>query len=245
MHMMQLTKWCGFSFVLHLGIGSIFILWAAHEIKHPPKAMIIMLDSMELPDLPRPVPVRELAKAAPRPDAAPPVPVRQAVVPAPRPAVAPSVAAPVPVATVPAVLRAEASPPREAPRPQAEQPAPVLSRPSAVAPARAVQQAAAEVRPAQEPAQQRYLKENFAYIRELVTKHLAYPSLARKMGWSGKTQVGFTIAEDGSVHALRTVESSGYPLLDKSALETVRSVAPFPKPPVRAEIILPVHFRMQ
>ena len=50
--------------------------------------------------------------------------------------------------------------------------------------------------------------------------------------------VGVTAAEDTVVPSLRfhlrVVETSGFPILDKSAAETVRNVAPFPKPPVRA-----------
>jgi protein TonB len=95
-----------------------------------------------------------------------------------------------------------------------------------------------------ENARQRYLKEHFTYLRNLISKQLVYPSLARKMGWSGKVTVAFVIIEDGSVQTIRVVESSGFPLLDKSAVETVRVAAPFPKPPVRAEIIVPVNFKL-
>lgn len=103
---------------------------------------------------------------------------------------------------------------------------------------------AAEERPTQEKAQQRYQKAHFTYIRDLVTRQLAYPPMARRMHWSGKVVVAFVIAEDGTVHNIRVVESSGFPILDKSATETVRNVAPFPKPPVRADILLPISFKM-
>ena len=95
-----------------------------------------------------------------------------------------------------------------------------------------------------EKTQQRYMKEHFGYIRDLITTHLVYPPMARRMNWSGKVVLAFVIAEDGTVHAIRVVETSGFQILDKSAVETVRSVAPFPKPPVRAEITVPVNFRM-
>jgi protein TonB len=92
--------------------------------------------------------------------------------------------------------------------------------------------------------QQHYLKEHFAYIRDLLRKQLVYPTLARKMGWSGRAVVTFTVLEDGSVQKIRITESSGFSLLDKSALETVRTAAPFPRPPIRAEITVPVNFAM-
>jgi protein TonB len=92
---------------------------------------------------------------------------------------------------------------------------------------------------------QRYLAEHFRYIRDLVRKHLVYPAMAQKMGWDGKAVVAFVIMENGSVDNIRLVESSGIPLLDRSALETIRRASPFPRPPVKAEIVIPVLFKLR
>ena len=81
-------------------------------------------------------------------------------------------------------------------------------------------------RPATETVQQHYLREHFAYIRDLLRKRLVYPPLARKMGWGGRAVVTFMILEDGSVEKIRVTESCGFPLLDKCALETVMSCGP-------------------
>lgn len=99
-------------------------------------------------------------------------------------------------------------------------------------------------RPPTEAVQQNYLQEHFAYIRDLLRKRLVYPPLARKMGWGGRTVVSFTILEDGSVQKIRVTESCGFPLLDKCAVETVKTAAPFPRPPVRADITVPVNFTL-
>lgn len=96
-----------------------------------------------------------------------------------------------------------------------------------------------------EQGRKKYLKEHFAYIRELIIKRLSYPAVARRMEWSGKVVLAFVVGEDGGVSSVRLKESSGYPVLDNSAMETVRSVAPFPRPPVAAEIVMPVLFRLQ
>jgi len=96
-----------------------------------------------------------------------------------------------------------------------------------------------------EKVQQRYLNEHFTYIRNLIIKRLVYPRIARRMGWSGRVVLAFVVAEDGSVQSLHVRESSGYPVLDNSAMETVKSVAPFPRPPVAAEIVMPVQFQLQ
>ena len=96
-----------------------------------------------------------------------------------------------------------------------------------------------------EKAQQKYLKEHFTYIRDRIVKHLSYPAVARRMGWSGRVVLSFVVAEDGSILSLQVRNSSGYPALDQCAVDTVKSVAPFPRPPVAAEIVMPVHFRLQ
>lgn len=88
----------------------------------------------------------------------------------------------------------------------------------------------------------RYLRENFAYIRAMILKHITYPPVARKNGWQGKVLVLFIIMEDGYVRGLKIVESSGYGVLDGNVMETIRDVQPFPKPPVRAEIVIPINY---
>lgn len=120
-----------------------------------------------------------------------------------------------------------------------------VSRPRAAGAAGSPIPQAALERPPQETGQQRYLIRQFGYIQELIAKRIVYPPLARRMNWSGKTVLSFSILEDGSVHGIRVVQSSGHAVLDQSALATVRRAAPFPKPPARAEIVVPINFRME
>lgn len=95
-----------------------------------------------------------------------------------------------------------------------------------------------------EKARQRYIMEHFSYIRDLITKNISYPYMARKMGWSGRVTVSFIITTDGSVRDVKILESSGFDLLDRNAADTVRKISPFPRPPVSAEIIVPVVYRL-
>lgn len=88
----------------------------------------------------------------------------------------------------------------------------------------------------------RYLKEHFTYIRDLIAGRLVYPNVAVRMGWSGRVAVSFVIREDGEVEELRIAKSSGYPMLDADAVNTVRKSAPFPKPPVRARLVVSVEY---
>ena len=90
-----------------------------------------------------------------------------------------------------------------------------------------------------------YLERNFGYIRDLIVKNLKYPYAARRIGWKGSVTVAFVILENGNVEAIRVTHSSGHDLLDQSVLKTVRALQPFPRPPVRAELIIPIAFRLE
>ena len=91
---------------------------------------------------------------------------------------------------------------------------------------------------------QEYIKAQFIYIKDDIQKNITYPRLARKMGWEGKVVVSFVICEDGMVINIRIVKSSGYTLLDKNAVESIKKSMPFPSPPVRAELVVPVSYRL-
>ena len=89
-----------------------------------------------------------------------------------------------------------------------------------------------------------YIKANFAYIKDIINRHIAYPGIARKMGWTGKVKISFIITVDGDARNIRVIESSGKEILDSNATEAVRKASPFPRPPVEAKIIMPVLYRL-
>jgi protein TonB len=90
----------------------------------------------------------------------------------------------------------------------------------------------------------RYLKEHFVYIKDMVQKNITYPEVARNMGWEGKVIVSFVIASDGMVKNIRVVHSSGKEILDRNSVETIKNSSPFPKPPVEAQIIIPIQYSL-
>jgi len=89
-----------------------------------------------------------------------------------------------------------------------------------------------------------YLREHFTYIRDRIMKNLSYPQAARKMGWSGKVTISFVICENGNAEDIKIIESSGFGILDRSAVETLRKVLPFPEPPLRAQIVIPIAYKL-
>jgi protein TonB len=96
-----------------------------------------------------------------------------------------------------------------------------------------------------ESARAKYLNENFAYIRDKILWNVNYPDAARRMGWQGKVLLSFIITANGSVREFMIIKSSGFPMLDKNAIETVRDTAPFPKPPVEAQLVIPIIYRLE
>lgn len=92
--------------------------------------------------------------------------------------------------------------------------------------------------------EQQYVKAHFIYIKKIIEKNISYPAMARRMGWQGKVVVSFVVCQNGAVENLQVVESSGYAQLDKNALATIRQVEPFPSPPVRVKLVLPVMYKI-
>jgi protein TonB len=91
----------------------------------------------------------------------------------------------------------------------------------------------------------RYVKRHFNYIRDMIQGNLSYPSIARRMGWTGKVIVSFVVCKDGRVENIKIVESSGFAILDRNAMETIKKVSPFPRPPVSAELIVPIAYMLR
>jgi protein TonB len=92
---------------------------------------------------------------------------------------------------------------------------------------------------------EQYLAEHYAYIRNLIMKHLKYPQIAKKMGWKGKVVVSFLIKENGNVENSKIIAGSGYEVLDRNVLSVIREAQPFPKPPVKAELIIPITYKLE
>lgn len=80
-----------------------------------------------------------------------------------------------------------------------------------------------------------------AKIVRHIERHKYYPRSARLRGQEGKVVVSFSIGTAGSLHGERVDKSSGFHLLDRAALETLRRSVPFP---VREGGINPASFHI-
>lgn len=64
-----------------------------------------------------------------------------------------------------------------------------------------------------------------ALLLDDVARRLVYPPLALERGWSGEVLLSLTVDPRGVLKHIHLVQSSGYEILDESALTTLRQIA--------------------
>jgi protein TonB len=62
-----------------------------------------------------------------------------------------------------------------------------------------------------------------------LSRYFSYPPIARQQGWQGHVRVAFTVQADGQLTGARITHSSGYHILDASALEALHRVGRLPQ----------------
>jgi protein TonB len=101
---------------------------------------------------------------------------------------------------------------------------------------------AAEEEPDKDPARDR---EYAMALSKKVRSNIVYPDRARRAGLRGVATVSFALMSNGRIHeeTLKVVKSSGQPMLDAGALQTIRASAPFDPPPRAMVLTIEVDFR--
>ena len=79
-------------------------------------------------------------------------------------------------------------------------------------------------------------------IRRRVQEAVVYPPRARSSGTTGVTRIRFEIAQNGFASKIRTVETSGSPLLDHAAEQGAVDAGALPRVYGRVEI--PIRFEL-
>lgn len=161
---------------------------------------------------PRPEPRPETKQQA-RPDASRPL----LTAPTPSPS-APAMAAP-PGVPVPAPQAAVAPPPQPAvaPRPAEAQ---ALAAPSAGAP-----------REGSDSADAGTLAQYRIALIGAANRYRRYPAQAMEKGWRGKVEIRLSIGSNGLIQSAAIKTSSGYPILDDTALDMIRKAKPMTQIP--------------
>lgn len=81
-------------------------------------------------------------------------------------------------------------------------------------------------------------------LRENVQRSIAYPALARRMGWEGRVVISFMICADGTLRNVRLEESSGKPILDRNALDVVKRIDRLPANAGIQRVVLPIVYKL-
>lgn len=130
--------------------------------------------------------------------------------------------------TQPVVETPVITPPQEviAVKPVAERPPPVQTIP--------INEPVKEPPPPPAPSQAEIDNATGRYGNALwsaISKHKKYPKIAQMRGWQGETIIELELDGTGKLKSKKVVQSSGYEVLDKQALEMVEKALPFPTPP--------------
>jgi protein TonB len=86
-------------------------------------------------------------------------------------------------------------------------------------------------------------------VRQHLQAHFEYPWLARKRNWQGDVLLTLHIERDGRLSRVALDTSSGYPALDRSALESAQRIGRIPEAgrwlgDAGYDLILPVRYRL-
>jgi len=97
----------------------------------------------------------------------------------------------------------------------------------------------------QEELDRAYLQQYVTLLSRRIDANLVYPNEARQAGLEGTATVSFAIQADGQIgpDSLHIAVSSGQPILDAGALNTVRSSVPFDPPPHPITVSIAIVFR--
>jgi len=68
---------------------------------------------------------------------------------------------------------------------------------------------------------QRILK----HVNTEIKKYIVYPTMARKRGWAGLVMIGFQLSDAGLIRNVHLFKSSGFPILDQSALNAFQQIS--------------------
>jgi protein TonB len=86
-----------------------------------------------------------------------------------------------------------------------------------------------------------------AYLNAELSRHFSYPLLARRRGWQGKVVLEFRVEVDGRIDRIQVARSSGYPMLDRSAVAALGKVGRVGRNLLgntHLDMLLPVHYQL-
>lgn len=96
-----------------------------------------------------------------------------------------------------------------------------------------------------EKIKEKFILKKLFLISKIIQNNITYPYIARKMGWEGRVIVSFILTKEGKISFLTVEKSSGYDVLDKNAIKTIKKVSKyFPLPPHDVKISIPILYKL-
>lgn len=83
------------------------------------------------------------------------------------------------------------------------------------------------------------------YIFITLKKNIYYPNIALKRGIEGTVYIDFMVTESGEIKDITISKSSGFNILDKTAVEIVKKSSPLKPPPEKMKITAPIIFSIK
>lgn len=82
-----------------------------------------------------------------------------------------------------------------------------------------------------------------------LARQFEYPTLARRRGWQGMVLLSITVEPDGTLGRVRISQSSGYDVLDRSAVDTLQRIGQLAQAGhwlqgQKLELLLPIVYRL-
>lgn len=89
-----------------------------------------------------------------------------------------------------------------------------------------------------------------AQLHTSLARHFDYPYVARLRGWEGRVLLAFVVQASGNLNDIRIVRSSGFAVLDDSAVDSLKKVQQLPEAVAwlqgrDIEMQLPVIYRLR
>lgn len=232
--------------VLSVGLHLLAVLLIPNirweELKEPEVLVVELMQPEPAPAAPEPEPEPE---PQPEPEPPPPPPPPKKEIPKPRPEPKPEpTPAPAPIA--------EPQPPQSQPEstaPPAVITAPPVEEPTFTAPPPPPEPPPVQTGPTQadlDAARSLYK----SLLEKEILKHKTYPRIAQMRGWQGEAIIELQLDANGKPSSVKVQTSSGYEVLDKTAIEMVRKTVAATRLPdiLRGSIstfLVPVSFRLQ
>ncbi len=91
-----------------------------------------------------------------------------------------------------------------------------------------------------------YLKELIRYLNQQARERDLYPPIAKRLKIEGEVIIRVTINEDGTIdeNSIKITDPSGYNVLDKGAIEILKKLQPYKKPPKKITVEIPIVFQI-